>query len=149
MPVAGDHALLGDLPPAAVDAVLAAAGPDADPPLVMVELRHLGGALSRPSPDAGALATLDGSFLLHAAGIVPTRDLEPTVHAAAADVVSALRPWHTGRCYVNFAESRPADPRRLFPAGVHMRLTAVKAAVDPEDMFLANHPIGPAPMSVR
>ncbi|HEY8473397.1 MAG TPA: FAD-binding protein [Natronosporangium sp.] len=142
VPVAGDHALLGDLPPAAVDALLAAAGPGVDTPVGAVELRHLGGALARRPPGAGVLATLEGEFLLHAAGVVPTPAAEPAVLAAATGIVQALQPWHTSRGYLNFAESRSADPSRLFGPDAARRLAAIKAEVDPTDLFHANHPVG-------
>jgi hypothetical protein len=69
-PLTVDHRLLGELPAAAIDALLAVAGPGACSPLVAVDLRHLGGALARPAPAAGALATVDVSFAL-LGGAVP------------------------------------------------------------------------------
>jgi FAD/FMN-containing dehydrogenase len=141
-PVAGvaDQALLGDLPPAATDALMTAAGPDSGSPLLAVELRHLGGALARPDPRAGALATLDGSFALLTAGAT-TPDTVVDMQATATALVEALRPWQTGRGYTNFAETLPVDPRTLFPPAVHQRLTRIKADIDPDGLFLANHPI--------
>jgi hypothetical protein len=51
-----------------------------------------------------------------------------------------LRPWDTGRAYANFAKG-PTDPRAVFPADTYGRLERVKADVDPDDLFLAIHPI--------
>ena len=51
--------LLDELPPAAIDAIVEAAGPGSGSPLLSLELRQLGGALNDAPPDAGALATLD------------------------------------------------------------------------------------------
>jgi hypothetical protein len=56
-PAKVDQTLLGDLPEAAIDAILEVAGPGTGSPLLAVELRQLGGALPRPAPGAGALAT--------------------------------------------------------------------------------------------
>jgi hypothetical protein len=50
VPDEGDGAFLADLPAAAIDALLAVAGPDAETPPDSVEVRHLGGALARPAP---------------------------------------------------------------------------------------------------
>lgn len=47
VPAEGDGVLLADLSPGALDALVALAGPDADTPLLSIEVRHLGGA---PSP---------------------------------------------------------------------------------------------------
>jgi hypothetical protein len=52
------HRLLAELPPAAVDAFVAAAGPGSGLPLMLAELRRLGGALGRRPERHGALPTL-------------------------------------------------------------------------------------------
>jgi hypothetical protein len=49
-------------------------------------------------------------------------------------------PWDTGRAYVNFVKG-PADSRGFFPADAYRRLQRVRAEVDPDDLFLAIHPI--------
>jgi FAD/FMN-containing dehydrogenase len=55
VPVAGDGLMLNDLPAAALDALIEAAGPDSGPQLAGVELRHLEGELARDRPANGAL----------------------------------------------------------------------------------------------
>src|SRR5262249_11272991 len=47
VPGSGDGALLDVVPAEAIDALVHAAGPGSDSPLLMVELRHLGGAVAR------------------------------------------------------------------------------------------------------
>jgi hypothetical protein len=59
MAVAGDGALLSDLPAGALDALVALAGPEVDTPLQSIELRHLGGALL--SSSTGVLSVPLGS----------------------------------------------------------------------------------------
>jgi len=54
VPSVGDGAFLADFPAAAIDALVAVAGPDADTQLGSVGVRHLGGALARPVPGVGA-----------------------------------------------------------------------------------------------
>jgi FAD/FMN-containing dehydrogenase len=73
-PSQGDGAFLTDLPAAAIDALVAAAGPDAETPPDSVEVRHLGGALARPGPGGGAQPSIEASYLLFAAA-TPTPDL--------------------------------------------------------------------------
>ncbi len=53
MPAMETSGLLRDFDDAAIDALLNAAGPDSGSPLVVVQVRHLGGALARGSEDAG------------------------------------------------------------------------------------------------
>jgi hypothetical protein len=71
----GGGAFLAGFPAAAIDALVAVAGPDAEKPPGSVEVRHLGGALARPIPGGGAQPSIDASCLPNAAGATPTPDL--------------------------------------------------------------------------
>ena len=62
VPVAADGALLGDVPAAAIDTLVELAGPEVDSPLLMVDLRHLGGALGRATPGGGAQTKIDAEL---------------------------------------------------------------------------------------
>ncbi len=139
------HQLLDGLPTDAVDALLAAAGPDSGAPLAMVQLRHLGGALGRVSPGAGARATLPGEISLVALGVTPDADSVEPVHAAVAALEHAVLPWRAGD-YPNFIET-PVDTSRFFDAATWQRLRDVKARYDPNDVFRGNHRIPPAQRS--
>lgn len=70
LPFLSGHELLGDPPAAAIGDLVAAAGPGSGSPLAMMQLRHMGGALARQAPGAGAHATLPGSVSLFALGLV-------------------------------------------------------------------------------
>lgn len=110
MPVFEDHALLRELPAAAVDALLAVAGPSAGSMQAIVELRLLGGALARPAAHRSAFCHRDAAFTLTTIGAaVP--ELAEAVQAHAAAVVAAAAPWSTGGQLPNFAPS--TDPQRL------------------------------------
>lgn len=53
----------------------------------------------------------------------------------------ALAPYDTGRQYLNFA-GEETDPARFYTGHAYRRrLRAVKAEIDPENVFRANHPI--------
>jgi FAD/FMN-containing dehydrogenase len=60
-------------------------------------------------------------------------------------VTGTLRPYRSGS-YLNF-EEEAADPASFYGAETYRRLQAVKADVDPDELFRANHPIPPAPPS--
>ena len=138
-----DHALLGELTHAGIDALVAVAGPGSGSPLVSVELRHLDGALAQAPAGAGALATVDASFLAATVGVpmAPGDARAITRHAGA--VLRALSPWSGGRTYLNFSE-RVTDTRTMFPAETHRRLSRIRAQVDPDGLLHANHVIDPA-----
>jgi FAD/FMN-containing dehydrogenase len=141
-PVAGfgDGMLLTDFDERAIDAVVAVAGAGSGSPLVSVEVRHLGGALARKAPGAGALATIDGKFAMFAVGPAMTPELGAAVKANVEIVQAVLAPWDSGRMYLNLAVKRQRG-ERLFGDATYSRLQAVKAELDPDDVFRSNHPV--------
>jgi hypothetical protein len=116
------------------------AGAEVESPLLSIEVRHLGGALARQAPGAGALASLDAQFLVFAVGSTPNAELMAAVRAHVELVQAALGPWDSGRANLNFAAKRERG-ERLFGDPTYRRLQAVKAAVDPDDVFRSNHPV--------
>ena len=140
-PAASRTAMLGELTDAAIGALLGAAGPGSGTSLlVAAELRQLGGALGRAHPGGGALSMLDGRYVLFALGVAPTPEAHRRSVADATRVVDAMAPYHNGRQYLNFAED-PVDTATAYPASAWQRLRAVRSAVDPHGLFVANHPI--------
>ncbi len=140
VPGVGDGALLGVMPGEALDALVAVSG--ADTPLLSVELRHLGGAVGRASEGHGALAALDGDFAFFAVGMAPHAGAAQAVRAQLDVVHQAICEWDAGRRYLNFSESA-IDTRSAFTGPAYRRLQAIKALVDPADVFRSNHPIAP------
>jgi hypothetical protein len=139
VPALTEHRLLAELPVEAIDAFLAAAGPEANSPLLLAEIRHLGGALGVAKPGNGALAKVDAAYLLFAAGIAMP-ELVPALKEALPRFKSALAAWDAGRGYLNFEETT-ADSRSFYDELTHRRLARIKTQVDPSDMFRANHRI--------
>src|SRR4051794_2234838 len=125
VPFQSTSALLDELPPAAIEAVLAAAGPESGrgPTVSMLQLRQMGGALARATPGAGARATLPGDVSMFALGAVFDEPMREAVDTALADVDSALQPYRAGY-YANFVEE-PADASAFFDPAAWARLRAV------------------------
>jgi FAD/FMN-containing dehydrogenase len=143
VPGAGTGMLLDDLPPAAVSALLAAAGPGTGSPLLSVEFRHFGAALSQAPAQAGALASIDAAFGMYAVGMAVTPDVKQAISDRLGLLFEALAPWRSHHGYFNF-DDRPGDAAGLFPHATYRRLRSIKAAYDPADLFLSNHPVIPA-----
>ena len=139
-PNVADHAVLGDLDDAAVAALMGQVGPGSTTSLLFAELRHLGGALGRPAPAAGALSRLPGSYALFCAAVAPVPEAAAAGLADAAALVTALGPWATGEHVLNFSD-KVVDTATAFDAAAVERLRAVKAAVDPDGVFQANHEV--------
>jgi FAD/FMN-containing dehydrogenase len=139
-PAYASSTLVSDLPDAAIAGILEAVGPGSGTRLAAAELRQLGGALSRPDPDGGALSYLDGAFLALGLGIGGGSDQAwERQRADAARYLAAVEPWATGRQYLPMLDDR-TDTRKVFPPGVLARLSAIRRAADPGDLFVAPHP---------
>jgi hypothetical protein len=141
VPSQGDGAFLAGLPAAAVDALVAVAGPDAQTPPDSVEVRHLGGALARPVPGGGGQPSIDASYLLFAAA-APAPGLAAPARAHAQTVKDALAPWHASYDYYNFADT-PAPAAAVLPPASHRSLQQIKAAHDPGQLIISAHPAWP------
>jgi FAD/FMN-containing dehydrogenase len=132
---------LNDVPPAAIDALVACAGHGSGSPLLSVELRQLGGAVAERPVDAGALGHLEAGFLMFAVGITPDAATATKVDAHVQLVEQALLPWAASIHYANFDE-RPGGGRNRFHDRTTLeRLRAVKARVDPSGTFTGAHPL--------
>ncbi|MFI8087250.1 FAD-binding oxidoreductase [Streptomyces sp. NPDC086080] len=135
MPLWHQGGLLRSLDADTVEALIAAAGPQADVPPLAVEIRQLGGALSRPASPPNAVAGRDGAYCLHVVGpLLP--GLEEALPAAGNGIVDAVKPWSTGGALLNFCSiSTPEETAAVWGAEDHARLLAVKRAEDPSGLF--------------
>ena len=115
-----------------------AAGPEAGSPLLLAELRQLGGALGRPAENGGALSKLDAGFAMLAVGLPMTPELGQAIGSHLDKLHETMRPWASEGGYFNFAE-RPCDVEAILPAETCSRLAEVKRSWDPDGMILANH----------
>jgi FAD/FMN-containing dehydrogenase len=127
LPYRSAHALVDELP---IDAIAEIAVPGS--PIALVQLRHMGGALARHTPGAGARATLPGRICMLTISIGPD--------TTALDELAAQ--FGDDGVYPNFVEE-PADPSGFFDAATWARLRRAKALYDPQNVFKANHPIAP------
>jgi FAD/FMN-containing dehydrogenase len=143
VPALSHHGVLRELPDEAIDAFVAAAGPDAGSPLLLAELRHAGGALARVPENAGALAKLDAAYVMLGIGAPITPELGARVNGHLDHLDEQLRPWSSEGGYFNFAE-RPCDVDAILPAETCARLRDVKRRWDPDDVVRANHALSVA-----
>jgi hypothetical protein len=139
VPFQSTSALLEELSGDTIDELLAVAGPASGrgPTVSLLQLRQMGGALSRAEAGAGARATLPGDVSMFALGAVFDEPMGEAVNTALADVDRVMRPHRAGY-YPNFVEE-PADASAFFDPATWARLRAIKAAYDPTEMFVGNH----------
>jgi hypothetical protein len=81
-------------------------------PLVVVELRHLGGAVA-DDVSAGALTTLDGEFVLTATGIASTTEQVSAVDSQLKLLADAAAPVDLGRSFAAFRGGQQDAPGAL------------------------------------
>lgn len=145
VPFLGKNSLLGPLDEGAIDALLEVSGPAAEPPY-FVELRHFGGALSRPPRIPNAIGRRDAEFSLYSGSVV-SPERYASLRSAHETLHARLAPWGTGAVCVNFLSGPEVTTEILRSAYLpedFARLTALKKRYDPENMFRINHNIVPA-----
>jgi FAD/FMN-containing dehydrogenase len=140
LPYTGSGQMLRRLDHKAIDGFVAVAGPGSGSPLVSAEIRHVGGALQRAEAHHGALATLDSDYLTFGVGVVFDDETYRANKEQLELIERVFARYDTGRQYLNFTEAK-TDPATFYRPDAYLRLQAVKAAVDPENVFRANHPI--------
>ena len=145
--IVGTGFTLADLSAHAVDEMVRVAGPGAASPLLVVELGHIGGEMSRARPGNGALAAVTAPYLMVAGGTAPTGQAAAAVAAHVQIVKSAMSGWAAPQTYLNLTETQ-ADPARFWSPQAYDRLRRIKATADPANLIRANHPVPPeAPRS--
>ncbi len=144
VPIHDGGAALRELPPAAVDALLAA-DVDIAGPLTTVELRVLGGALGRPAAVPCAVAGRGTGFALHVQGRLSAPaavdvpgGLGGGAREAVAAVVDAVARWSLGGALPTFAGA--GEPDALWSRRDQARLRLLRRAVDGDGMFAAPEP---------
>ena len=140
VPGLGHHGVLNELNDEAIDAFYEAAGPESDSPLLLAELRHLGGALARPAENGGALSKLDGEFVMLGIGMLMDPAMKDPIEGQLDRLADAMKPWAAEGGYFNYAE-RPCDVDAILPAETCQRLAHVKRSWDPDDLIRANHSV--------
>jgi hypothetical protein len=140
VPGIGEGSLVGELTDEAIDAFAGVAGPGSGSPLLLSELRQLGGALGRPASDGGALSHLDAGFAMYSVGLPMTPELGAAIPGHLKRIEEAMAPWAAGGAYYNFTEA-PCDVDAILPPDVCARLAEVKRQWDPEGRIVANHAV--------
>ena len=133
MPTHDDALLLGELPPAAVDTLLGWAGPGADCPQLVVELRRLGGALSRAPAHPSAVCHRDAAHQLFTVGVAPPGTPAATrTRTYATVLLDAMHPWSDGARPINFGTTRdPATLASRYDPATRARLAGIADRYDP------------------
>ena len=134
---------LAELPDEAIDVLVGKATQPVSP-LSQVILMPGGGALSRVDDDATAFGQRSAPFNVHYISMWPDpADAEQNI-AFTRDLAGAMKPWTTGRAYLNFlGDEGIGRVEAAFGTEKYKRLQALKDEWDPENLFRHNQNIPP------
>jgi FAD binding domain/Berberine and berberine like len=138
--------LLSDLSPEAVGALVRVAGAGSGSPLIILEIRQLGGALAPTAENLSPMGSGDARFSMNAIGATFTPEMADGVRDRIALLSEATRPYQTGETFVNFMEEDPAEERvrAAYPPEDWERLVDLKDEHDPHNLFRFNRNIPPS-----
>jgi hypothetical protein len=115
-------------------------------PLMMVEIRQLGGAIARPPAVPNCVPGRAAPFVLFALALA----VPPAAEAggrAVASLLDAVQPWRSPETFPNFLgrSCRPAEVQAAWPAESRARLLEIKQGWDLANLFRVGHALLPAP----
>lgn len=138
LPVNGRGVLLSDLDEAGARRLVEAIGPPAQSPNLMIQMRHLGGAIQRPQNGTSVGDRRRAQYLLYMLG-VPMGPITPEMMASHAEgVFEKIHDLILCRGPLNFlgeARIRKDEVRDVFSDDEYAKLCSVKASVDPTNRF--------------
>ncbi|WP_129668183.1 FAD-binding oxidoreductase [Phytoactinopolyspora endophytica] len=138
------NAMLSDLDDAPIAALRDVSRGDATVPCIL-DIRHLGGALSRPPAVPNAVGHRDAQYLVGVITPLTGTDVK-VARDVHGHVLKLLQPWTVGR-YVNFLAGEHAtrdEIRAAYEPTDYQRLSVLKGVYDPSNLFRLNHNIPPA-----
>jgi hypothetical protein len=140
MPTQEYSELLHGLNDATLDRLVDAAGANADIPLTVVQIRHLGGALARATTDGGPNGAIAEEYSVFCLGVPVAPGLPEAIESAFGEVRTALAEQRSGRTLFNFLGA-DSDLDSTFSAAARARLRQIKATTDPAGVFRSNRPV--------
>jgi hypothetical protein len=140
MPTAELSGLLRAFDLKAIERLLSVAGASVQSPLSVVQIRHLGGSLSRATEEDGPAGAIAEPYQLFCLGVPMSPELGGAIAGSFGTMREAMAGHLTGRTFFNFLGDSD-DPRRAFSAEALDRLGDVKRRVDPHGTIRSNRPV--------
>ena len=106
-------------------------------PLVMIEVRHAGGAISSLDDGASAYGNRKALFNMGCIGMCPSPEVYRALQAYTDRLKQELSPYLTGAVYLNFLDGEEARKRTMqaYSPAVFQRLQDLKKKYDPQNVF--------------
>lgn len=110
----------------------------------IVQIRSLGGAMSRVNPEATAFAHRNYEVFILAGKPVPVTTAPEEMERIRKEAWRPIEKFVEG-AYINFqSDAGESSINAAYPPATYARLARVKAAYDPNNLFNQNHNIKPA-----
>ncbi|MFE9485375.1 MULTISPECIES: FAD-binding oxidoreductase [unclassified Streptomyces] len=135
---------LADLPSDAVD-VLVRYAVDGLTTYSTIDLGYFRGAVARVDDDTTAFPSRDASFICSASAAWDDPAGDDHGRSWAGGLIRDLGPWRSEGSYVNYTQRSGRSAADVYGAHRYARLAALKAQVDPTNVFRGNHNISPSP----
>ena len=139
-PVMEHSMLLDSLDDDAIDALVETTGDPTSCPLMIVQIRGLGGAFAERTAADGAVEAVDASFNLWAGGIPVVPEVAAAIPHAFAAIDQAVGRLSTGHRMPNFSGAAQGNSAGYAP-GTLFRLRQLKQTRDPRRVIRSNKPV--------
>jgi hypothetical protein len=124
-------------------ALLDAVGPEQDVPLMVVEVRHVGGATHRDVPEGSAVGGRCADYGLMLLGAPVPLLFDHVLPHVTHEILTSLAPWTAAENNINYigAPEGPGSYEACWPPEILSRLAQVRAAYDPDGLFPFAHSV--------
>jgi hypothetical protein len=123
-----------------VERLLDVAGPDAECPLTILQVRHLGGAFADHREGRGSHGPVPEPYAWFALGVPVAPEVAAAVGASFEQLSAAVGRHSSGRTLLNF-QGADSDPGRWWSTTTRQQLQAVKGLSDPAGLVRSNRPV--------
>jgi hypothetical protein len=133
--------MLNELDDHFATALLDALGPGQDVPVMVAEVRHIGGATHRDVPEGSAVGGRCADYGLMLLGVPDPSLFDDVLPALTHSIFASLAPWTSAENTINYgAAEGPGSYEACWPPELLSRLAGVRAAYDPGGLFPFGHP---------
>jgi len=115
----------------------------------IIQIRSLGGAMARVSPQATAFAHREHEALVIMAVFAPSATPEEQVRHIRQAAWRPLEPLTIGAYSSYLSDAGEASVAAAYPSATYARLASIKAIYDPDNVFNQNQNIKPAVIGER
>ena len=134
--------LLTSLPDQAIGELLRLAGLGTDSPVMLAQVRTLGGAFTHDPPGgSGAIGRCHAQYSLELLGMAPTLEAEQALRSHQHIMTGAVAPWTTGTILPGFADPSADTAERVYLPQTQDRLRNIKARYDPDGVLMPSFPM--------